>query len=308
MGKPLSPAAQAVLDAIGIPVGSSLFPAACGFSALALRALADHQIPITLDGPACHWTPTPHTRSELRNIADELDGICGAEGGTDDEIHLRGLKAVRALTQSEPEGPTDEELISPIMWMIDECVYDNDKGEIAQSLRELITRFGHPAVLARWSHPAIEPDGPAVPDGREPASVAYQPTDQELLELMPETMRDEFSYAATVCSDATGGQVKPGIFRVCLNHSALEYARAAIAADRARYARPAIEPVPVSERPWEREGWCDAEGRCWMVNELLEWAFRKQYKSLDSYYFHGYTHLLPHWALPVPSSPTPETP
>ncbi len=55
------------------------------------------------------------------------------------------------------------------------------------------------------------------------------PTDEELLELMPETMRDEFSYAAKVCSDATGGQVRPGIFRVCLNHAALEYARAALA-------------------------------------------------------------------------------
>jgi hypothetical protein len=55
------------------------------------------------------------------------------------------------------------------------------------------------------------------------------PTDEELLELMPKTMRDEFSYSAKVCSDATGGQVKPGIFRVCLNHSALEYARAILA-------------------------------------------------------------------------------
>jgi hypothetical protein len=55
-----------------------------------------------------------------------------------------------------------------------------------------------------------------------------EPTDDELLELMPETMRDEFSYAAQVCSDATGGQVKPGIFRVCLNHTALEYARAVL--------------------------------------------------------------------------------
>jgi hypothetical protein len=61
----------------------------------------------------------------------------------------------------------------------------------------------------------------------QPESVA--PTDEELLELMPETMRDEFSYAAKVCSDATGGQVKPGIFRVCLNHAALEYARAVLA-------------------------------------------------------------------------------
>ncbi len=51
------------------------------------------------------------------------------------------------------------------------------------------------------------------------------PTDEDLLGLMPETMQDEFSYAAKVCSDATGGKVKPGIFRVALNTAALEYAQ-----------------------------------------------------------------------------------
>ena len=55
------------------------------------------------------------------------------------------------------------------------------------------------------------------------------PSDKELLELMPETMQDEFSYAAKVCSDATGGQVKPRIFRVALNTAALEYAQAVLA-------------------------------------------------------------------------------
>jgi hypothetical protein len=55
------------------------------------------------------------------------------------------------------------------------------------------------------------------------------PTDEELLDLMPETMRDEFSYAAKTCSDAMGGAVKPGIFRVVLNTVALEYARAVLA-------------------------------------------------------------------------------
>ncbi len=59
-------------------------------------------------------------------------------------------------------------------------------------------------------------------------------TDQELLALMPETMRDEFSYAARVCSDATGSQVKPGIFRVALNTAALEYARAVLGAADAK--------------------------------------------------------------------------
>ncbi len=45
MNQPLSPAAQAVLDAIGIPVGSSLYPVARGWSAAALRAVADQVVP-----------------------------------------------------------------------------------------------------------------------------------------------------------------------------------------------------------------------------------------------------------------------
>lgn len=61
----------------------------------------------------------------------------------------------------------------------------------------------------------------------QPEPVA--PTDEELLMLMPETMRDEFSYAAKTCSDAMGGRVKRGIFRVALNTAALEYARAVLA-------------------------------------------------------------------------------
>jgi len=55
------------------------------------------------------------------------------------------------------------------------------------------------------------------------------PSDKELLELMPETMQDELSYAAKLYSDATGGQVKPRIFRVGFNTAALEYAQAVLA-------------------------------------------------------------------------------
>ena len=59
------------------------------------------------------------------------------------ERHYAALEA-----QPEPVAPTDEELIKPFVWMIDKCVYDNDKGEIAESLRELI---------ARWDRPAAKP-------------------------------------------------------------------------------------------------------------------------------------------------------
>lgn len=30
-----------------------------------------------------------------------------------------------------------------------------------------------------------------------------------------------------------------------------------------RWGSPKAKPVPVSEKPWERPGWCDKQGRCW---------------------------------------------
>jgi len=137
-------------------------------------------------------------------------------------------------------------------------------------------------------------------------------TDQELLALMPETMRDEFSYAATVCSDATGGRVKLGIFRVALNTAALEYAQAVLA----RWGRSVIEPVPVGERLPE-PGDCDAEGRCWLLtveDDYPQWRLHSiqgaqpggymiwvpvdnEGAMVDCFYT---SHWLPYHALPVP--------
>ena len=118
------------------------------------------------------------------------------------------------------------------------------------------------------------------------------PTKAQLLELMPETMRDEFGYAAKVCSDATGGQVKPDIFRVCLNHTALEYARAVLA----RWGRPAPQPIPIVERlPGDQLCWwfeADEDG-----GYGSNWTLLRIRGSAT-----GYTHWLPHHALPVPVS------
>ena len=59
--------------------------------------------------------------------------------------------------------------------------------------------------------------------------------------------------------------------------------------------QPAPAPVPVAERPWERKGWCDAEGRCW-------WRDRRDpawWTKADPRMVHdGW--LLPHWAIPQP--------
>jgi hypothetical protein len=67
-----------------------------------------------------------------------------------------------------------------------------------------------------------------------------------------------------------------------------------------RISRPTIEPVPVSERPWEREGWCDAEGRCWFLFEgssLLKpcWVLGEPGEGILTHSF-----SLPCNALPLP--------
>jgi hypothetical protein len=70
------------------------------------------------------------------------------------------------------------------------------------------------------------------------------------------------------------------------------YARAALA----RYGRPAIEPVSVSERQPGPED-CDEEGQCWWWDEDDDmWRLSRHRPWLLCW-----THWLPHWALPVPA-------
>ena len=72
------------------------------------------------------------------------------------------------------------------------------------------------------------------------------------------------------------------------------YGRAVLA----RWGRPAIEPVPVSERLPGPED-CDEEGLCWWwdpdCRQTEAWC-----RGLSEYASGSYSHWLPHWALPVP--------
>jgi hypothetical protein len=83
-------------------------------------------------------------RALCAELTDTLDYWLKNSNLTDSDARDLVQNARAALAQPEP-APTDEELIAPIMWMLDDCVYDNDKGEIAQSLRRLIARWGTPA-------------------------------------------------------------------------------------------------------------------------------------------------------------------
>ena len=65
----------------------------------------------------------------------------------------------------------------------------------------------------------------------------------------------------------------------------------------ARYARPTTQPVPVSERPWKREGWCDAEGRCYGWDGDYWWMVGNPGAANETI-----THWLPANALPTPEA------
>ena len=103
------------------------------------------------------------------------------------------------------------------------------------------------------------------------------PTDEELLRLAAEA----FGYLF-LDGGIGGGE---GEF--------LAFARAALA----RWGRPTPQPVAVSERPWERDGWCDAEGRCYGWDGDYWWMVSNPGAVRETI-----THWLPANALPTPEA------
>ncbi len=138
-----------------------------------------------------------------------------------------------------------------------------------------------------------EPDGPAVSDDREPASVAMQPSDGELLNIAAQTI------------EGYSSGIEPGEYEA-EHECAIEiygselcaFARAVLA----RWGRTAAAPVPVSERLPGPED-CDAEGRCWlgghqMGSETPTWllgypAWAERFPDVHRFW-------LPANALPLP--------
>jgi hypothetical protein len=105
------------------------------------------------------------------------------------------------------------------------------------------------------------------------------------------------------------------------SHEIPSYEQLRRAAALLRQPAPAPAPVPVAERPWEREGWCDAEGRCWLLtteDEYPQWRLHSVEghqpggsmiwvpvdsttgAMVDTFYA---SHSLPHWAIPLPQPP-----
>jgi hypothetical protein len=139
---------------------------------------------------------------------------------TDRELIYRLL----SLAQTAVDQALNLDYDDPVY---DDPVYDDPEDYfIYRELQELKAAVAtQPATIARCGTPNLAQVRSSLGDG---------PSNIELLQLMPESMMDEFSYAAKACSVLAGGRVKPSIFRVTLNTAALEYARAVLA----RWGRP----------------------------------------------------------------------
>jgi hypothetical protein len=64
-------------------------------------------------------------------------------------------------------------------------------------------------------------------------------------------------------------------------------------------------PIPVAERPWEREGFCDVEGQCWWWDSIAQvWTYLNREQAERAGY---YTYACPAAAIPLPTDTTSPT-
>ena len=156
------------------------------------------------------------------------------------------------------------QLAENVRYLLD-CVADGDSDPVA--IAECVQRLGATRLLL--SQP--EPEGL---------------TDEEILNLSEEHC---VSYTRL-----DGSVTYPYENDMNMKDDVLFFARALIAADRARWGRPAVQPVPVSERLPGPED-CMDEGWAWFYTPRGDWI--KAVLPVSP----AYTHWLPHYALPVPT-------
>ena len=148
--------------------------------------------------------------------------------------------------------------------LVELCTPVDSIPQLAERLQKLN------ALADRARALLAEADGPAVPDGREPASVALQPSDEEL----------ETFLVDVACQNGDMYYADPKVL-----------ARAVLA----RWGRPTPQPVAVSER-WPNFSDCDPQERVWAWNPVLDhWKLSRINRSV-------HTHWLPAHALPTPEA------
>ena len=127
-------------------------------------------------------------------------------------------RARTLLAQPVAEGPTDEELLRMAASAIEPYEssgitpgeYEPETECAVEAYGSELIAFAH-AVLARWGRPTPQPEPEA-------------PTDEEIMELMPQQMRDDLAAAARAMAGFNTLKAA-GAIRIILNRHAVDHAR-----------------------------------------------------------------------------------
>jgi hypothetical protein len=145
------------------------------------------------------------------------------------------------------------------------------------------------ALVQQLAEPAKVLVVPATPPAPEPGEVG------ELVEFLTPTREQ----AGAISLDA--------FLKLRRAATLLQQQEAELAALVQQLAEPAKAlVVPVNEQPWNRPGWCDAEGRCWLCNSysmgrMGRWNYDTPPDPAQDWGRLGtVTHSAPHWAIPRP--------
>lgn len=159
----------------------------------------------------------------------------------------------------------------------------------------------------------IESDGNDLLDRARAALAEPEPewpTDEEIMELMPQQMRDDLAAAARALSGFDPDNIKAAsVLRIILNRHSVDHARAVLARWGNHPGSPdsSSRPIPVIERLPGPED-CNGDGEAWAwrrfdsegdMDNGDHWclAFYEWLEDEDC----GFTHWLPANALPQPS-------
>lgn len=260
----------------------------------------------------------PDYRALCARMADELDHYRQLLMDPRREAHALATEARALLDQPEPKGATAKELRQ---------IFDDQSGYIGDEQVMWSSDFvaAARALLARWGCPTPQPLADS-----EAAELAAELRHfvagyQQMRGLDPEHVYSihrgdameahlRISRLSRIAELLEGPTPQPpadgevaelveGLKLISDGMSAIGHESdswfVARAADLLQ--RQHSQPVAVSERPWEREGWCDEQGRCWIfmpdIGTDPSWRLTDP-RDVGPYH----THSLPANALPTPET------
>jgi hypothetical protein len=212
-----------------------------------------------------------------------------------------------ALAQLEGEGPSAADLLSANPPNIPTSMAMQYRSAWREGVEDGWNEAR--AILARWGRPAAPP-APEV--GEVAELVAGLSEIAQILRtlqwhhrwvaklaraatlLQQQESRVAFlRYVLIDCGQAVGGLVNQS----CSDSFLLDVATEV----RLAIAKPAPAVVPVSERPWDQEGWCDERGHCWRFDPLPDgwWSYGRPTNFMGDN-DECWTHMAPHNAIPLP--------